>query len=150
MRYEHTPRPEIEHHPYIKELIERQEKRTSDRNYHRNREKDLEERDALIKDARWLEVKDFWCEHCQKDFKAQEIKQIETDWSNPSQRIAFYKTKHKDCETWVIRFITDRWKDPYWYKSKRVRIDQGKHYNDTVQPHQTGFNLLYGRKNNRT
>lgn len=146
MRYEHTPRPDIEHHHHIRDLIERQEKRVEDRNYHRNRFKASEERDDLIKDSKWLEVKPFWCSHCHEDFLAQEIKQVETDWTNSAQRVAFYKTKHKDCGKWTIRLITDRNKDAYWYNSRVVRKDQGTHYTDTLQPFQTDYNLIYGKR----
>lgn len=146
MRYEHTPRPEIEQHYHIRDLIEGQEKRTADKNAHRNRAKEREERNSLIRDAKWVEVKPFWCATCRTDFYAREVKHVEVDWTNTTQNIAFYKTKHKTCGEWTMRLITDRHKDAYWFKSKMVRADQGKHFKDTIQPFQTGFNLLYGKQ----
>lgn len=145
MKYEHTPRPEIERHYHIKELIERQEKRTEDRQYHRNRAKEKEERDKIIQDAKPYLRTDFWCERCNKDFIAFAHKQVEVDWSCPSQNIAFYKTKCRKGH-WCIRLITDKHRDGYWSKSRNVARDRGKHYADTIQPFQTGFNLLYGKK----
>lgn len=145
MRYEHTPRPHVEHHHHIRELIEKQEKRTDDRNYHRNKEKLIAEREDLIKDAQGFIVTDFWCNRCEVDFKAQAIKQVEVDWSNITQRIAFYKTKCFKGH-WCMRLVTDRHKDKFWFKSRAVARDRGKHYADTLQPFETGFNLLYGKK----
>lgn len=143
--YENTPRPEIEQHYHIRELIERQEKRTEDRIYHRNKGKLAEERNDLIRDAKDVELKEFWCEPCKADFPDQAIKEVEMDWSCPTQSIAFYRTKH-DCGRWCIRFITDTHMDPYWMKSKKVAADRGKHSLDTIQPHETGFQTLYGKR----
>lgn len=145
MRYEHTPRPEIEHHYYIQGLIESQEKRTADRLYHRNRLKTLEERNDLIKDNKPLELKDFFCTDCNKDFFSVAVKQEEVDWSNPTQTIAFYKTKCW-CGKWCIRYITDKNADPFWTKSRRMRAEHAKYAIDLLQPHETGFNLQYGKR----
>jgi len=145
MRYEHIPRPDIEYHPHIQDLIERQEKRTEDRNYYRNRVKELEERNDLIKDSKFFTQTDFWCDKCKKDFKAQAIKQVEVDWSNTSQNIAYYKTKCFKGH-WCIRLITDRHRDEFWFKSRFVSLDRGNHFKDILQPHETGFNLMYGYK----
>ncbi len=143
MNLDHTPHPDIEDHYHIRELIEGQEKRSADRTYHKNRAKDLAERDDLIADAKWVETKDFWCDICKLDFKGQAVKQVEEDWSTP-QRIAFYKTKCFKGH-WCIRLITDRHKDAFYQKSKFVALDRGNHHEDTMQPFETGFNLLYGK-----
>lgn len=146
MKYEHEPRPNIEHHYHIRELIENQEKRTQDRIYCRNKEKEKEERESSITGSQFLVLTDFWCSDCKEDFKAQAIKQTEVDWSNTAQRIAFYKTKCF-CGKWCIRLITDKLKDGYWMRSHAVARDRGKHFADMLQPGETGFNLLYARKN---
>lgn len=143
--YNHIPRPEIEQHYHIRELIEGQEKRTADRVFYQNREKDRAERDNLIKDSKWMVVTDFYCSHCRRDFKAMAVKQVEVDWSNSTQNIAFYKTKCDEGH-WCIRLITDRHIDGFWTRSKLVSLDRGNHFADTVQPHETNFNLLYGKK----
>lgn len=145
MKYNHTPRPEIEQHYHIRDLIERQEKRTEDRNYHRERGKIAQEREDLIKDAKLVCITDFWCNKCEKDFRFMSMKEIEIDWSNPIQRIAFYRAKCAQGH-WCIRLITDRHRDGFFSRSKLMAIDRGKHYNDTLQPWQTGFNLLYNNK----
>lgn len=144
--YHHTPRPEIEYHPHIQMLIERQEKRTKDRNFHRNREKEYAERQEEIDKAKSWDVIEFFCTRCQEDFAHFAHKQVEADWSNPRQNIAFYKGKH-DCGEWAIRYITDKFSDPYWLESPQVARDRGTHHNDLIQPFETGYQLLYGRKN---
>lgn len=141
----HEPKPLIEQHYHITELIERQQKRTDDRNYHREKGKALEERNDLIRDSKLVTVTDFWCDDCRKDFKSMSIREVEIDWSNTLQNIAFYKTKC-DCGKWCIRLITDRHKDAFFTKSKLMALDRGNHYADTVQPYESGFNLLYGKK----
>ena len=143
----HEPKPLIEHHYHIQELIDAQEKRVEDRNRHREREKERAERDDIIKDAKVVVVTDFWCEHCKQDFKSMAIKQVEKDWT-ADQDIAFYKTKC-DQGHWCIRLITDRQRDAFWVKSKLMVLDRGNHYADTLQPWETGFNLLYGRKHGK-
>ena len=145
MRYEHTPRPEIESHYFIRELIENQEKKSDDRTYHRNKQKAIDDRNSEIASAPNFTVTDFYCEECQEDFKAQALKEIEKDWSCPTQNIAFYRTKHY-CGKWCMRLITDKNKDKYWFTSKAVRNDRAKNYLDLLQPHETGFNTLYGKK----
>ena len=147
MRYEDTPRPITESHYHIRELIENQEKRTNDRNLSRSKEKEKAEREEEILKAKPADIIEFYCTDCEEDFAQVAFKQVETDWSNTSQRIAFYKSKHDDCGAWAIRYITDKYSDPYWSESKQVARDRGKHYADILQPWETGYNLLYGRKN---
>jgi len=143
MKYD--PKPLLEEHYHIQELIERQEKRTEDRNYHRNIQKEKVENINLIKDAKLVDVLPFYCSDCKKDFVSMTIKQFEIDWSNSNQYIAYYKTKC-DCGKWCIRHITDKFKDAYWFKSKKVSKDRGVHFADTIQPYESNFNLLYGKK----
>jgi len=145
MKYEHAPRPEIEQHYHIKHLIESQEKRADDRTYHRNKEKALKEREDLIKDAKRLVLTDFWCDTCKLDFKAMAWKQVENDWY-ANHRNAYYKTKCFKGH-WCIRLITDKWKDGFFTKSRAISKDRGKYFNDIVQPSDTGYQLLYGKKN---
>ncbi len=140
MRYEANPRPVIEDHYHIRELIEAQQKRADDRTYHQDRIKLSEEREKDIKNAPFKETKPFYCETCKEDFMSEAIKQVDS-WSP----IAFYKTKCFKGH-WCIRHITDRVKDRYFFKSKRVAIDRGKAFADMLQPFQTNYNLMYGHK----
>jgi hypothetical protein len=145
MKYDHIPRPHVEEHYHIRELIENQEKRSADRTFHRERIKALEEREDLIKDAPIIVLTDFYCQKCKKDFKGTAPKIVETDWSNPSQRVAYYKSKCFKGH-WVVRWLTDKFKDPYFFRSKWIANDRAKHSNDILQSFQSGYNLLYGKK----
>lgn len=140
----HEPKPLIEHHYHIQDLIDMQEKRTQDRIYHREKEKEREDRESTLADSKPVQVTDFWCSVCKEDFKSVSQRQIEDDWSKDGQRIAFYKTKCFHGH-WCIRLITDKFADGYWTRSRRVAQDRGKHHNDTIQPFEEGFNLLYGK-----
>lgn len=141
MRYEATPRPEIEGHYHIRSLIEGQEKRSSERQYHIEKKKDAAERDGEISSAPNHVVTEFWCKRCKKDFRGFAPKHVEEDW-NGNRRIAFYKTKCFNGH-WCVRLLTDKWADPYWFRSKAVARDRENHRLDTLQPHETGFNTLY-------
>ena len=48
MKYEHIPRPDVEHHHHIRNLIERQEVRSKDKIIYQNRAKEQAERDHEI------------------------------------------------------------------------------------------------------
>src|SRR3989338_865221 len=91
MNYENTPRPELENHPHIRMLIETQEKKTKDRNLHRDKDKELAERQEEIDRYKPVDIIEFWCEECKEDFAHLAYKQVETDWSNTAQEIAFYR-----------------------------------------------------------
>lgn len=134
--------PLIEEHYHIRALISAQERRAYDREYHRAKSKSAAERMDEIKDAKGKDIKPFYCVPCREEFYAETIKQVDKDWSCMSQYVAYYKAKCNKGH-WCMRLITDRHRDGYWFHSKRVKADQGKHYADTIQPHQTGFNLLY-------
>lgn len=134
----------IEQHYHIKELIERQEKRSNDRQYHRDKEKERQERNDAIKDSPIVSVTDFYCNLCRLDFKSMSVREVETDWSNSLQYIAFYKSKC-DKGHWCIRFITDKLKDPFWMNSRKIATDRGRYHDDIVQPFESGYNLLYGK-----
>jgi len=142
----HEPKPEIENHPYIQSLIVRQEKRAADRDRSKNKQKAAEEREKEILATKPVDIIEFWCDECQQDFANVAYRQIETDWANSKQHIAFYKSKH-DCGNWCIRHITDKAWDAYWFESIQVAQDRGKHYADLLQPFETGYQLLYGNKN---
>ncbi len=134
------PKILVEEHYHIEMLREAQEKRFQDRNTQRLREEYRNERALIISKAPLVEVKAFWCDTCKKDFVNIAYKHLD-NWSES----AWYKSKHK-CGKWVMRFITDSFKDPYWFKSRKVRRDQSEHILDLIQPGETGFHLLYGKK----
>lgn len=140
----HEPKPLVEEHWHIQELIDGQQKRVDDKEYHREKEKEKQERNKLILEAPLVVVTDFYCHQCQKDFKSMAIRQLEQDWTF-NQFIAFYKTKCNEGH-WCIRYITDKYHDPYWMRSKSVARDRGTHYKDIIQPFETGYNMIYGKQ----
>jgi len=146
MALKHTAKPLVEEHYHIDELIDAQEKRAEDREYHRQRVKNAEERSKIIDDAKMLVSTDFHCIRCRQDFKANAVLQVEQDWSKPSQMIAFYKSKHRLCGAWAIRNLTDKHLDGFWQRSRAMRLEQGKYHNDLLQPFETGYNMLYGKR----
>ncbi len=138
-------KPLIEEHYHINDLIEKQERRSEDRQMHKDRIAQLEEREKLIADAKPRAHTDFYCSRCAMDFSGNAILQIEVDWTNENQRLAFYKLKHRNCGNWCIRLVTDKHRDPFWFRSRRVARERQQYFKDTVQPHEDGFNLLYGK-----
>lgn len=142
--YDHTPRPHVESHYHIRELIETQEKRSNERQYHREKEKERYEINEEVKAAQLVVVTDFWCDTCKQDFKSMSIKEVEIDWNNQANSVAFYRSKC-DQGHWCIRLITDKYRDGFWTRSKTIVRDRGMHYADTIQPHETNFNMLYGK-----
>ena len=147
MNLDHTPHPLTEDHYHIRELIENQDKRSKDRGYHQQRIKATEERTNDIADYKLVNIMEFWCQVCKIDFVSKTIKQVEKDWKDEKELIAFYKTKCWKGH-WCIRLITDRYRDGYYRRSKRVARDREKHTRDTIQPYEIGFNMLYGKTNN--
>lgn len=143
--YDYHPKPLIEEHYHIKELFENQDKRVTERTYYRERAKNLEEREDDINKAPQFALLPFWCEDCKKEFIAQAILEVEEDWSNPSQRIAHYKTKCFKGH-WLKRMLTDRWLDTYFFRSRIIAKDRQEHHNDILQPFETGYTMLYGKK----
>ena len=146
MALRHQPKPLVEEHYHIDELIDAQQKRSDDRTYHRERVKNSEERQKLIEDAQMVVSSDFFCLKCRKEFKANAVLEVEIDWSKPSQSIAFYRSKHKPCGSWAIRHLTDKHLDGFWRRSKTAMLEQGKYHNDLIQPFQIGYNMLYGKR----
>lgn len=135
MNFKHAPHPLIEDHYHIQELINAQQARADDRTYHQDKAKALAERENDIRTASPKELKAFWCSKCSEDFLAESIKEVVDD-------IAFYRTKHW-CGKRCLRHITDTHRDAYWFRSRHVARDKGNHFADTLQPYQTGFNMMY-------
>lgn len=127
----------------IDKLLRNLERRRAEREEYRLQVKLKSERDKDIDQApQFLENCEFWCDECNKDFTAWGFKCVETDWSYPTWRIAYYKGKcpkgHK-----AIRRITDKPLDPYFIKSlmlKKQRVDYKK---DLLQEGDVGFKMLY-------
>lgn len=143
----YTPKPLIEEHYHIQELIARQEVRTADRIYHRNKEKALAERNEEIAKAPAAKMEVFYCRECCEDFQHAALKQVEEDMDDPTILHAFYRAKCRKGH-WVARLVTDRHRDQYWSRSRAVALDKAAHASDLLQPFEEGFQLLYGKVKN--
>lgn len=146
MRYEHTPRPLVEDHHHIRELIEHQDRRVEDRQRHRDHEAAVQERGKELASLQPRDTIPFWCERCKLDFQAETILEVERGWENPDVQIAFYRTK---CFAghWCIRHGLDKSRDPYYERSRAVARDRGEHRADMLQPWDSGYDMLYRNKN---
>lgn len=142
MNLDHIPHPEVENHYHIRDLINAQEKRAKERTQWQNQKKQEDSFLKGIKDFKDIELLDFYCPRCNHDFIARAKKQIDS-WGE----VAYYKTKHR-CGTWSIRHITDRFRDNYFFRSKKVAYDRFVNRNELKQSFETGFNMLYGKTNN--
>lgn len=135
-----NPHPLVEDHYHIRELIEAQQKRADERTKYQNEKKNQEGFSKYVNGFKQIELLDFFCTHCGRDFIARAKKQVDS-WGE----LAYYKTKHR-CGTWCIRHVTDKHRDSYFYRSKRVAYDRANNINEMLQPFQSGFNTLYGKK----
>ena len=141
MSLKYTPKPLVEEHYHIQELIDSQEKRVEDRNRTRAIEKQRDDTLKYIAGFKDTELLDFYCDDCNREFVARAKKHVD-NWNN---NIAYYKIKHT-CGKWCMRHITDRFRDKYFFKSRRLAKDRVDMFNDTLQSFQTGFNMVYGKK----
>ncbi len=83
---------------------------------------------------------DFWCDTCHRDFSTTGHKEIRV----PKVGVWFaYYVGICPCGAHGIRYITDRLRDPYWYKSKIIKIQQGIYADAILQPWQPRFKQLY-------
>lgn len=141
---EYGPKPLIEEHYYIRELIDAQDKRAKDRIYHQDRVKALEDREKEIRSADGKTTIMFYCKTCKEDLVGEAFKHIEQDWTNSGQTFAFYKTKCFNGH-WVVRFIVDKSKDPYFFRSPFIASQREYHHADLLQSFESGYQLMYGK-----
>ncbi len=142
---DHGPKPLVEEHYHIQELIDAQDKRAKDRTYHQDRKKSLEEREVEIRKAEHKATLMFYCKTCKRDFIGEAFKHIEEDWTNKGQHFATYKTKCFKGH-WVNRFVVDKMKDPYFMASPFIARQRVLHHGDLLQSFETGYQLMHGKK----
>jgi len=130
-------------------------KRIVDNNYaERERESTrLMKRDEnynLIKSSPNLKLTEFFCSKHQLDFTTLAYKQVSGDK-------AVYKADCPKCSCEpnysftkrCERYITDRFKDPYYNESLLIRKQRFDARDDLLQPGDPRFNLLYGGNRNK-
>jgi len=132
-------------HEHIKSLKARATRRAKDREAYR-KSKNIElDREKTISEAPQEVVKDFWCDDCKLDVSLVAYKCIENDWTNKGQRIAYHGSQCP-CGAILKRRISDSWSDPYFTQSFFLKKERIKHQKDILQPHETGYQMLYGNK----
>lgn len=138
-----SPHPLIEDHYHIRELIEAQQKRAADRTNWQEQKKNIDAFQKYVDGFKNVELLDFYCERCEVDFVGRARKQVDS-WD----QLAYYKIKHR-CGTWCMRLITHRFRDKYFFRSKKVAYDRSVNSKEMLQPFQTGYNMMYGKQNAR-
>lgn len=117
-------------------------------------EKGRVEREAHERFKRWLYAREneirtapvrmermsFWCDKCARDCAGPGYKEVRVP--KGSMWFAFYrgfcpKGHH------VLRRITDKLDDPYFYKSVFVRREQAMHADDFLTPNDVRFREVY-------
>lgn len=98
-----------------------------------------ERRDEILAAPPYIKT-DFYCDHCKRDFSGIGNKEVRV----PSQGVWFaYYVSICPCKKHAIRYITDKLLDPYWYKSKVIKIQQGQYADEMLQPWQPRFKQIY-------
>jgi len=101
----------------------------------------LRERRKTIDEEPYKKPFVFWCNDCKLDFGAVAFKY---EWTYNRVPYARYESKCKDCNKRVIRYITDKQWDPWFWRSKNNEIQRKKYAKDMLQPGDPGFTTLYG------
>jgi len=131
----------------VQRLTNRMQSRQEERDREQTRQGYLMENEKEIQEGLKARLSDFYCKKCKcdyEDYKSTGV--VETDWTNEDKCIAFFNSRHK-CGQWNRRYITNKFTDPYWSRSPKMKRDRGNYYRDMVQPNQSGFEMLYGHKN---
>jgi len=130
-------------HDDVRRLRERLEGRWEERDREKMREALRKERD--VNDDTPASI--FYCRRCQCDFFPRIVfKSQEEDW-NTGGTFRYWKAFHRLCGEPEKRLISDKLKDNFWRLSPSVKRQRAVFMKDMLQPQETGFNMLYGRKN---
>ena len=88
----------------------------------------------------------FWCDKCKID---QENTYHEQVVHYPSDIVKWNESRCVLCGEKVIRYITERHLDPYFYRSTKVKIERMKHEKDLIKPSDPRFKKLYPKEYER-
>lgn len=98
-----------------------------------------ERRDEILGAPMYIHT-DFWCNTCKRDFTSTGYKEVRV----PNQGVWFaYYVGICPCGAHALRYITDKLLDPYWYKSKVIKTQQGQYADEMLQPWQPRFKQIY-------
>jgi acetyl-CoA carboxylase beta subunit len=79
---------------------------------------------------------DFYCEHCSLDYESNYIHR-ENSFGK------WFVSKCPKCHEECIRYETEKHLDPFFRKSKKMRIELERHKDDLIQPGHSRFKSLY-------
>lgn len=99
-----------------------------------------ERRDEIRNAPAVMPVMAFWCDTCKRDTTGPGFKEIR--WPKNGIWFAFYRGFCLKGHA-LVRRITDKLGDPYFYKSKLVRVQQSKHADDFLTPDDPRFKDVY-------
>lgn len=94
----------------------------------------------MVEDAKdYVESYPFWCENCgDVELGGHKVwHRLYGDW------IATYRA-YCDCGEELIRYITHRDSDPYYYLSDKINSDRNEFAAEMLQADDYGFKTLYG------
>jgi len=120
----------------VKELGERVKKNQIDLNKERETKKKRAEISRELEEAPNSTQTDFFCRTCNKECIAIGYKRIHHD--GQGTYLAQCPNGHG-----VVRYINNKWRDPYWELSPRVRRDRLKHADDMLTPNDPRFAKVY-------
>ena len=97
------PKPLIEEHYHIQELIERQEKRSAERTYFQEKQKLGAERIKEIQEAKMMVAAEFLCLKCGDEFRGVAVRQVELPFNDVEieflKALAFKGTKGESAKS---------------------------------------------------
>ena len=81
----------------------------------------------------------FWCDRCKKDF--------DDNFTLRSNRYAkWFETRHKKCREICIRYADFPQKDPYFYKSLKVKRQMLEFAKELIQPGDPRYRMYYKKQ----
>lgn len=120
----------------VKELGERVQSRQKELDAEKLARKRMDALGAEIREAPEMKQMDFFCRECNRDFIATGYKRVHRD--GMGTYLGACPNGH-GC----VRYITEKWRDPYWELSPKVRFDRLKYADDMLTPEDPRFKTVY-------
>ena len=78
----------------------------------------------------------FFCKKCNLDQNLQAHKETVMD-------VEFWKARCTKCGNFLVRYITHMSYDPYYWESRKLKVERYNNRKDFIQPDQEGFQTYY-------
>ena len=85
------------------------------------------------------EIVSFWCDKCHEDFDTPS--RVKKTYYEDGYFISHCPKNHE-----VVRYITGKEDDPYFFKSEKMKRQRYEFRKDIIQPGQDGFETLYKKE----